>query len=832
VRLPGRWTQSLGFRLALAAAGVLLILQVIGVLVYRRGVDERRAAELENTVALGRTAAAVAEAFAEGLERVTLAAALALGRQEGPLDQSTAGPYLRSLLTDYPQLRALFLTDLDGRVIASDSGAGVGTDLAGRPYVAELRRGAPAVWSGNLAGMSSGADTVAFGRPVLGPDGQPRALLVVAFYARRLAEGLPLALPADAEVAVLDDSGRLVYSSGIADLDALPDEVRDVSEAPGVAAALGGSIVPLQGAETPLPGRARFGVLVPVQRPRWVLALTRPQAPLEAALRWRFLQEAGAIAVVVLAAAAVQALLVRRLTRPLSTLAGAARTVARGERLPVDGLPVSSAGAEVGQLAAAMQTMDAAVAEREARLRDEALTLETLNRTGQLIGGELDLQRLVQAVTDAATTLAAARFGAFFYNLIDERGESYTLYTISGVPHEAFASFPMPRNTAIFEPTFRGTGVLRLDDVTLDPRYGKNAPYAGMPPGHLPVRSYLAVPVVARGGAVLGGLFFGHPEPGVFTERAERLVVGLAAQAAVGLDNARLYQEAQRAVRLREEFLAVAAHELKTPITALQGTAQLQLRRLRRRAASGGPGPGDPGDDTPAALENIVYQSRRLTRLVEELLDVTRLEQGRLVLHREPTDLAALTRRSVEATPALRDQPERFPVCLDAPQPVPAEVDSLRLEQVLTNLLDNATKYSPEGGAIDVEVSAPTAETARIAVRDRGLGIPRDERERVFERFQRAHAGAPGAAGPVAGGLGLGLYVAQQIVHLHGGTIGVESPEDGGGGTRVVVTLQRSAPHGDGADARYDGLPAGAGGTGAARGRDATTQATEAIGEE
>ena len=218
----------------------------------------------------------------------------------------------------------------------------------------------------------------------------------------------------------------------------------------------------------------------------------------------------------------------------------------------------------------------------EAALREEVATLETLNRTGQQVAAELDLRTLVQVVTDAATALTGAAFGAFFYNVIGERGEAYTLYTLAGVPREAFAEFPMPRNTAIFGPTFRGEGVVRLADATADPRYGHNAPYAGLPPGHPPVRSYLAVPVASRSGEVLGGLFFGHPEPGVFTGRHERLVVGLAGQAAVALDNARLVEAVREAVRVRENFLAIAAHELRTPLTALKGIAQLVARQLRR----------------------------------------------------------------------------------------------------------------------------------------------------------------------------------------------------------------------------------------------------------
>ena len=168
-------------------------------------------------------------------------------------------------------------------------------------------------------------------------------------------------------------------------------------------------------------------------------------------------------------------------------------------------------------------------------LRDNAARLETetdigrtLHRIGTELASQLTLERVVQLATDEATALTKAQFGAFFYNVLSERGESYTLYSISGVPREAFERFPMPRNTAIFEPTFHGREIVRLDDVTQDPRYGQNAPFHGMPEGHLPVRSYLAAPVVTRSGEVLGGLFFGHAEVGVFSERHERLVRGIA----------------------------------------------------------------------------------------------------------------------------------------------------------------------------------------------------------------------------------------------------------------------------------------------------------------
>jgi PAS domain S-box-containing protein len=171
---------------------------------------------------------------------------------------------------------------------------------------------------------------------------------------------------------------------------------------------------------------------------------------------------------------------------------------------------------------------------------------------GAALASELDLKKLVQAVTDAGRELSQAEFGAFFYNDTDQMGEKYLLYTLSGVPEEAFRNFPMPRNTAVFGPTFRGEGTVRVADILQDPRYGKNPPHHGIPAGHLPVRSYLAVPVISRSGEVIGGLFFGHSQVGIFTERAERLIEGIAKQAAIAMDNASLF-DAMRNQRARAE---------------------------------------------------------------------------------------------------------------------------------------------------------------------------------------------------------------------------------------------------------------------------------------
>lgn len=169
--------------------------------------------------------------------------------------------------------------------------------------------------------------------------------------------------------------------------------------------------------------------------------------------------------------------------------------------------------------------------------------LDLVVQTGLLLSRSSDLETIIQAATDAGRQLSGAQFGAFFYNVVDAEGERYRLYTLSGASRESFAHFPAPRNTQVFGATFEGNSIVRSGDITKDPRYGRNTPYFGMPQGHLPVRSYLAVPVKGQGGEVLGGLFYGHELPEVFGQDSEDLVATIAAQAAVAIENARLREQ-------------------------------------------------------------------------------------------------------------------------------------------------------------------------------------------------------------------------------------------------------------------------------------------------
>jgi signal transduction histidine kinase len=443
----------------------------------------------------------------------------------------------------------------------------------------------------------------------------------------------------------------------------------------------------------------------------------------------------------------------------------------------------------------------AAIAVQRKRVEEERLVLlerereahheaRTLNEVARSLGAELDLQTLVQKVTDAGTELTAARFGAFFFNGVNEQGDTYLLYTLSGARREDFEKFGVPRPTALFGPTFRGEGVVRIADVLADPRYGQNPPHRGMPEGHLPVRSYLAVPLIARSGTTLGGLFFGHPEPGVFTERAERLAQGLAAQAAVAIDNAQLYGQAQREIaerrrveeseraarlqaeqasRLRDEFLATVSHELRTPLNSILGWAQV-VRRAPRDEAT-----------LTQALEAIERGARAQTRLIEDLLDMSRIISGKLRLEVQTVALAPLVEAAVNTVkPAAAAKDIRVEQVLD-PVAGPVKGDPSRLQQIFWNLLSNAVKFTPKGGKVQVHLERIDSHV-EVCVSDTGRGIAEEFLPFVFDRFRQADSSTTRRQS----GLGLGLAVVKQLVELHGGKVTAKSSGENLGATFTV----------------------------------------------
>ena len=292
--------------------------------------------------------------------------------------------------------------------------------------------------------------------------------------------------------------------------------------------------------------------------------------------------------------------------------------------------------------------------------------------------------------------------------------------------------------------------------------------------------SSVIVPLRARG-RILGDLAFATEGSGRRLGPDDlALAEELAHRAALAVDNARLYREAREAVRARDEFLSNVSHDLKTPLTGIRGLAEL----LGRRAAAVG---GAEGEHLADGLGRIRATATRMHRQLDALVDATRLQLGQeLELRRTPTDLVALVRQVVAAHQPTASRHRLEVEASDAA--LTGFVDPLRLEHALNNLLDNAIKYSPDGGIVTVAVARDEVEGRRwavIRVADRGIGIPPADVSRLFERF---HRGA-NAVGRIAG-TGIGLASACQIVRQHGGSIDVESRE--GAGSTFTIRLPLS----------------------------------------
>lgn len=453
-------------------------------------------------------------------------------------------------------------------------------------------------------------------------------------------------------------------------------------------------------------------------------------------------------------------------------------------------------------------------------LSREKRNLEIVNETGASVALEREHDKIVQMVTDAAVALTGAQFGAFFYNVIDAEGESFMLYALSGVERAAFEEFPMPRATAIFHPTFVGEGVVRSDDILTDPRYGQSGPHFGMPAGHLPVRSYLAVPVTSRTGEVIGGIFLGHKEPGIFDDDHAHLLTGIAGHSATAIDNARLFQAAEKEIsdrkcaearlqelnatleeRVQEEVLertkaeevlrqaqkmeAVGqltggiAHDFNNLLAVVIGGLNLVQRKLRKGETA----------SLDRYIDGAIDGANRAAALTQRLLAFSRKQP----LQPEPIDPNELVAGMTELLE--RTIGERVIVNTVLPETVwPIMADRVQLENSILNLAVNARDAMVNGGKLTIEtansqVDARTAhqfdiqpgQYAVISVSDCGEGMPADVLTKAFEPFFTTKA--------VGKGTGLGLSQVFGFVRQTGGYVRIHSEVNVG--TTVKLYLPR-----------------------------------------
>ncbi len=419
----------------------------------------------------------------------------------------------------------------------------------------------------------------------------------------------------------------------------------------------------------------------------------------------------------------------------------------------------------------------------EEALRDETRVLELLNSTGTTLASTLDLPSLLQETVNAATRISGARFGAFYYDAeheADIAGAEPLLkvaQAISGVT---------ARQAAAIASDLRVGPAMRHNDLQTAPDASEEDDDEGAPL----LRSCLSLPVRSRSGQLLGRLLLGHPQPGMFSQRSERIVAAIAAQAAVALDNTRLYVEARRAAeerkvlleserearaeaertnQLKDEFLTTLSHELRTPLSAILGWAQVLRRGTRDQA------------DLHRGLNSIERNARAQAQLIEDLLDMSRITSDKVMLEMQTIVPATVIASAIDS---LRPALDAKHITLHTQIAANAGTmtgDPGRMQQVIWNLLSNALKFTPQGGQVDLGVAREGTRLV-LTIADNGVGIRADFLPHVFDRFRQADASTTRKHG----GLGLGLAIVKHLVEQHGGTVCASSRGDMQGATFTV----------------------------------------------
>jgi signal transduction histidine kinase len=427
--------------------------------------------------------------------------------------------------------------------------------------------------------------------------------------------------------------------------------------------------------------------------------------------------------------------------------------------------------------------------EAEQRERARQREAELLSQMAREFGTTLEWQATVDAIVRAADTLLGDASWLLTVEETDGNGAPARLVLAGALGRSEEAVERLRAHLSARSPRV-GEGVAGAAAATASPHVlqadALAAATATGDPDALTLlnpHSLLAVPIISRAkvrGVLVSASSAGPP----LGDGEARLAMAIAERAGPALENAILWADLQEQVareqeaqRAKDDFLSVVSHELRTPLTSIQGYSQLLEARMRDSAR--------PKEQSQ--IHVIRNQVGRMRRLVEDLLDVSRIDRrGGVSIEPEPLDLAVELREAVTRT--QRDHADRS-ISVDAPASLPIVADRDRIGQVLTNLLDNALKYSPDGGPVTA-CASPTADGVELTITDEGIGIMPEQAELVFERFFQADDGHGARR---FSGLGLGLHITRAIVQAHGGEIHAAPNAAAGRGTVITVRLRRRA---------------------------------------
>ena len=528
---------------------------------------------------------------------------------------------------------------------------------------------------------------------------------------------------------------------------------------------------------------------------RWIVALGVPTSVSAAVLRSSALAYGGGIVLSVLMGGLAAWLVSRSIEKPIGRLKLAAESLGRGELIRGAGSGISEIEAMSEALVAAAAQRARNAIEREQLLAAERQARSTAERAQERLQLLASAGTALSTLLDEATTLQAIasivvpgvadvcridlldKDGVLqrklTYHVDPQRAKEIAKFVSQGTASaDTPGSFPWSIATGRpFLANFESQDAIGPGDAT----FHEFARKVGM-------RSVCVIPLVARG-RTIGAMAAIQAESGRRFEPVDQAMISeLAKRAALALDNVHLFEDSQAALRqasvanrAKDEFLAMLGHELRNPLAPIVTSLELMKRKI--------------GSDNPRERQVIERQVRHLQRLVDDLLDVSRIASGKVELEKQSVDLSEVVSRALELTQPLLQGRRSAPRVFAADRPVRVHGDPTRLTQVLCNLLTNAAKYSPADADIVIEVRAANG-VAELAVADEGMGIDSDLLTRVFDQFVQGDQ----ALNRASGGLGLGLAIAKNLVELHGGTIEASSAGAGQGSTFVVHLPEAAGP--------------------------------------
>ena len=782
--MVARWLHPLSLRTKLLLGTLLMLVPVLGLLLlaFNASYERRREIVQESLLQTARGAAALLDATFD--EAITLGQAVAGEPAIQSLDPVLLTPRLRQLGSGYDQYQTFFVFDAAGDLIGvSDEDVPASLNIADRRYFQSVMATGQSTSFELVLGRRAGEVTTGVAVPIFDDDDAPIGVLVIGFDLDRLQERIAsMGMFGTQSVSLFDPAGRLALVAADRPVSLERSwEQRDFSAQPEVAAALAGETVLRTDLASALDDRPLAVTMVRSRLHGWVAAAAWPASdafgPANAA-RQRELALFFGIAAVSLVGTVLVA---SSLTRPVRQLAAGALAFGHGD---LDRRLEIRTGDELGQLGQAFNTMAGQIRDtlqelRAARAAAEAgwRQAETARAAAELAGRRatflaeagaalsesLDYAATLQRVAALAVPTVA---GWCVVDIVERDGRVSRV----AAAHEAEAKaapiaelqrryVPKPDWTAhpVADVLTSGEPVILADlDESSLRRIARDEDHLYLLQS-LGTTCMMVVPLWARG-RILGTITFATGESGQSYDAGDlTLAESLASRAAVAVDNARLYTETERAVRVRDEFLASASHELRTPISHVKGF----VSSLRQSDIDW------EEEVRQDFLAEIERETDRLAKLIGDLLDMTRLESGGLdQTERTPVSLAKIVAGGLDR---VRGLVRRHTVRVDIPDDVsPVLGDASQLERVIANLLENAAKFSPAGTTIRI-TGSQRDRTLDLRIEDDGPGVPADQLERIFEKFYRGRNGEVAVPGT-----GLGLSISRRIIEAHGGRIRAE----------------------------------------------------------